>query len=236
MPDAVGERRGERRPGWPRRGGPRRTGPSSRRGRGATLTWRWWSGPQTCVAGAAGERRVDRPERRREAPLRAADEAALLVGLVELERLDRAAELALPALEVLVEQAADVRERMHHQPLPDEARTSSRGRRGGASSPESSSSRGRADRVRGQHDDLRRAGSARRRRGRSRSRRSRGRSSLVSMPADAGAGDQLRAERRSPSASGSGRSTPWRPRCSPAGRCRAGRTAGGRRTAPTGSS
>ena len=48
-------------------------------------TWRWWSGPQTCVAGTARERGVDRPERRRQAPLGAADEAALLVGLVELE-------------------------------------------------------------------------------------------------------------------------------------------------------
>ena len=45
-----------------------------------------------------------------------------------------------------------------------------------------------------------------------------------------------RAPARSPWASGSGRSTPWRPRCSPAGTSRAGRTDGGRRRRPTGSS
>ena len=73
------------------------------------------------LAGPAGERRVDRPAGRREAPAGAADEAALLVGLVELERLDEVAELALPAHQRLLEQPCDVGEGMHHQPLPDEA-------------------------------------------------------------------------------------------------------------------
>src|SRR5439155_7085719 len=48
-------------------------------------------------SGAARERRVDGAARRRESPAGAADEAALLVRLVELERLDEVPELALPA-------------------------------------------------------------------------------------------------------------------------------------------
>ena len=106
-------------------------------------------------AGAARQGGVDRAERGREAPLRAADEAPPLVRLVELERLDGAAELALPALEVLVEEPAHVRERVHHQPLADEPRR--------VGQPVGMSRRareeqqpGRPDRVRGEDDDLRR--------------------------------------------------------------------------------
>jgi hypothetical protein len=71
------------------------------------------------LAGPARERGVDRAAGRGEAPAGAADEAAFLVGLIELEALDQVAELALPAHQRLLEQPGDVRERMHHQPLPD---------------------------------------------------------------------------------------------------------------------
>src|SRR3954452_3754237 len=74
------------------------------------------------LAGPARERRVDRAAGRREAPAGAPDEAALLVGLVELEALDEVAELARPAHQRFLEQARDVGERVHHQPLPDEPR------------------------------------------------------------------------------------------------------------------
>ena len=99
-------------------------------------------GAPDLLAGAAREGGVDRAAGRREAPARAADEAALLVGLVELERLDEVAELALPAHQRLLEQAGDVGEGMHHQPLADEARTSWPGHRDAAALADSSSSRG----------------------------------------------------------------------------------------------
>ena len=79
------------------------------------------AGAPDLLAGPARQRRVDRTTGGCEAPARAADEAALLVGLVELERFDEVAELALPAHQRLLEQPGDVGERMHHQPLPDEA-------------------------------------------------------------------------------------------------------------------
>ncbi len=79
------------------------------------------AGAPDLLARPARQRRVDRTTGRCEAPAGAADEAALLVGLVELERLDEVAELALPAHQRLLEQPGDVGERMHHQPLPDEA-------------------------------------------------------------------------------------------------------------------
>ncbi len=78
-------------------------------------------GPPRLLAGAARQRGVDRTTRRREAPLRAADEPAPLVGLVELERFDRAAEVSLPALQVVVEESRHAGERMHHQPGADES-------------------------------------------------------------------------------------------------------------------
>ena len=125
------------------------------------------------LAGAARERGVDRAAGRREAPARAADEAALLVGLVELERLDEVAELALPAHQRLLEQPGDVRERVHHQPLADEPRRVRQAvrmprRRPRAAAAAASRSRSPPRRRRSP------AGSARRRRCRSTSRRSRG--------------------------------------------------------------
>ena len=85
------------------------------------LRCRWCSGPQICSPARAGQCRVDRAAGGREAPARAAHEAALLVRLVELERLDQVAELALPAHQRLLEEARDVGEGMHHQPLADQA-------------------------------------------------------------------------------------------------------------------
>ena len=118
-------------------------------------TWAWWSAPQICSPARLGQRRVDRSAGRRQAPARAADEAALLVGLVELERLDEVAELALPAHQRVLEEPGDVGERMHHQPLPDQA--------GGVGETVRVSRRrreqqqpGRADGVGRDHDDLRR--------------------------------------------------------------------------------
>ena len=146
------------------------------------------------LAGAARERRVDRPAGGREAPARAADEAALLVGLVELERLDEVAELALPAHQRLLEQAGDVRERMHHQPLPDEARRVREAVRVLPALAEFSSSRGVPDRVGRDDDDARRLevlGAVRC------DPRRAGREALgVGLdPADARAGDEPRAQR-----------------------------------------
>ena len=112
-------------------------------------------GAPDLLAGPARQRRVDRPAGRREAPARAADEAALLVGLVELERLDEVAELALPAHQRLLEQAGDVGEGMHHQPLPDEAGRVGQTVRVRRARREQQQP-GRADRVRREDDHLRR--------------------------------------------------------------------------------
>ena len=177
-------------------------------------TWRWWSGPQICSPARLGRAVLIGPTGRGEAPLGAADEAAPLVGLVELERLDEVAELALPARQGVLEQAGDVGERMHHQPLADEAGRVGQAVRMLRRRRQQQQPR-RADRVGREDDDLGRLASARRRRGRSRSRRSRGPRSSVSMLADPGAGDEPRPMGDAPSASGSGRSRPWRPRCSP---------------------
>ena len=68
----------------------------------------------------AGHR--ERAAGRLQAPLGAAHEPARGVGLVELERVDELAPRALPGAEVLVEDADDGPERVHHQPLADEAR------------------------------------------------------------------------------------------------------------------
>src|SRR5437660_5308013 len=72
-----------------------------------------------CPAGQSG---VDGTAGRGESPTRAANEPATLVGYVELERLDEVAELTLPAHELVLEDASDVREGMHHQPPADEPR------------------------------------------------------------------------------------------------------------------
>ena len=133
------------------------------------------------LAGPAREGRVDRPAGRREAPARAADEAALLVGLVELERLDEVAELALPAHQRLLEQAGDVGERDASSAASRRGRTSSPARRGALGLGREQQQPRRADRVGREDDDLGRlevlAAVARR----SRSRRSPGRVASVSM-------------------------------------------------------
>ena len=106
-------------------------------------------------ARARRHRRVHRAAgRRREAPLRAAHEAAALVGLVELQRVDARADVAAPRLERLAEDAGRDRERVHHQAPPDEAarvREPVRELRAGRQEQESRA----ADGVRGQHDDVR---------------------------------------------------------------------------------
>ena len=170
------------------------------------------------LAGAARERGVDRPAGRREAPARAADEAALLVGLVELERLDEVAELALPAHQRLLEQAGDVGERMHHQPLADEpgrVRQAVRMRRARPTAAAAAACRSRSPPATTTLAGSKCSAPSRVDPGRA-GREARG---VGLDPADAGAGHEPGAQRRSPSASGSGRSRPWRPRCSPTGRC-----------------
>ena len=137
-------------------------------------TWRWWSGPQTCVPARLGSAALIGPNVGARPHFAPAHEPALLVRLVELERLDRAAELALPALEVLVEQAADVRERDASSAASRRARTSSRARPGARPRPRAAaaaSSRWRSRPARRPS----RARSARRRHGRPRSRPSRAR-------------------------------------------------------------
>src|SRR6266516_7716273 len=54
-------------------------------------------GSPDLFAGATRQGGVDRAARRRQPPSGATDEASLLIGLVELERLAEVAELALPA-------------------------------------------------------------------------------------------------------------------------------------------
>ena len=56
------------------------------------------------------------------APFGPAEEAAVGIGAGELERLDLAAEVALPAAQVVVEVAVDHRSGMHHESPPDQAR------------------------------------------------------------------------------------------------------------------
>ena len=87
-----------------------------------------------CVGGpSSGCASVDaRPARPvAQAPLRAADEPARRVGLVELERLMYWPAGPVQRAEVLVEDADDGRERVHHQPPADQPADGSRGRRGG---------------------------------------------------------------------------------------------------------
>ena len=105
-------------------------------------TWRWWSGPQTCVPARLGRAALIGPKVGARPHLAPRTKPRRLVGLVELERLDRAAELALPALEVLVEQPADVRERDASSAAGRRGPTSWPARRDGPATPDSSSSRG----------------------------------------------------------------------------------------------
>ena len=119
-------------------------------------------------AAAQPERDGERSAGGRQAPLRAAEEAAVGIGARELQRLDLAAEMPLPAAQVVVEVPVDHRAGMHHEPSPDQA-----GRVGEAV--------GRA-RVRGEQEETRGAdavGRATARRPRPRSVRSPSASSQV---------------------------------------------------------
>ena len=71
---------------------------------------------------AVGRSQAERPAGRHHLPLAPAHEAARLVRLVELHRLDRLARRPEPALERLVVEPDDRRVGMHHEALADEAR------------------------------------------------------------------------------------------------------------------
>ncbi len=131
------------------------------------------AGAPDLLAGAARERRVDRAAGRGEAPAGTADEAALLVGLVELERLDEVAELALPAHQRVLEQARRRWRRDASSAACRRGRTSWPARRGGPARPTAAAAAACRSRW-PRRPRPSPARSARRRRGRSRSRRSPG--------------------------------------------------------------
>ena len=105
------------------------------------------------LARAGRQGGVDGAEGRGEAPLRAADEVAARVALVELVTDDLRADVPVPRLQLLVEESEHVRERMHHQPPSDHAAAVAEAVGMARPVGEQQQPRG-PDRVGGEHDDV----------------------------------------------------------------------------------